>query len=461
MDSKKNMILNGPIYKVVLSLALPVMLSNLMQTLYNLADTYWVGQYEMIKGLEGELLSAIVLIFPAIGLTLALGAGVSAACISLISQYIGANREHKAKTVAGQALSFAFISSLFLGVVGAIVAPSIVRLLGAEGAVFQNGTTYLRIMLLGLPSVFLFFTFNAIKQAQGDTFTPMIFSLVSVIVNIILDPILMITFDMGIAGAAYATVLSRSVFIILAIISLFKDSKRHIKLDLHDLMFEKNIMNKIIKIALPASIGSGMTSVGFGVLNRFVISFGVPTLTAFGLGNRITGLILMPAMGIGNALGAIVGQNLGANNLKRVKQAVRASFFLSSGILIAGGILIFIYAEDIVLQFNNVPDIVAQATYYLKLIIATIPLMAAFSVLNGTFVGSGHTSLSLIISAGRLWGLRIPMILIFKTFTDLGTNSVWYSMILSNLIICLIGYGIYRSGIWETKITKDPKIKIA
>jgi len=461
MKNKKEMMLKAPMYKVVLAMALPVMMSNLMQTLYNLADTYWVGQYEMIKGFEGEMLSAIVLIFPAIGMLLALGTGISTACISLISQYIGANNEIHAKQVAAQALTFSFLASIILGIVGAIFTPNIVSLLGATDMVLENGITYLRLMMLGLPTIFLFFTFNSIKQAQGDTFSPMLFSILSVTLNIILDPIFMIVFDMGIAGAAIATILSRGLFITFAIASLFKDSKRHMKLDYHDLKLDKTIITHIFKIGFPASISSVMSSFGFGVLNRFVIGFGVSTLTAFGIGNRITGLILMPAMGIGSALGAIVGTNLGANNLKRAKQSVKVSFLLSSAILIAGGAIIFIFAENIVLQFNNVPEIVEQATWYLKLIIATIPLMAAFSVLNGTFIGSGHTGLSLLISAGRLWALRIPMIILFKQFTNLGTNSVWFAMIISNFVICIIGYVIYKSGVWETKIVKEPKVKVA
>lgn len=461
MNNKKEMMLKAPMYKVVLAMALPVMMSNLMQTLYNLADTYWVGQYEMIKGFEGEMLSAIVLIFPAIGMLLALGTGISTACISLISQYIGANNEIHAKQVAAQALTFSFIASIILGIIGAIFTPAIVSLLGATDMVLENGITYLRLMMLGLPTVFLFFTFNSIKQAQGDTFSPMLFSILSVTLNIILDPIFMIVFDMGIAGAAIATILSRGLFITFAIASLFKENKRHMKLDYHHLKLDKTIITHIFKIGFPASISSVMSSFGFGVLNRFVIGFGVSTLTAFGIGNRITGLILMPAMGIGSALGAIVGTNLGADNLKRAKQSVKVSFLLSSAILIAGGAVIFIFAENIVLQFNNVPEIVNQATWYLKLIIATIPLMAAFSVLNGTFIGSGHTGLSLIISAGRLWALRIPMIILFKQFTNLGTNSVWFAMIISNFVICIIGYAIYKSGIWETKIVKEPKVKVA
>jgi len=461
MKNKKEMMLKAPMVKVVLMMALPVMMSNLMQTLYNLADTYWVGQYEMMKGFEGEMLSAIILIFPAIGMLLALGTGISTACISLISQYIGSSNESHAKKVAAQALTFSFIASLILGVIGAIFTPQIVKLLGAEGAVLENGIIYLRLMMFGLPTVFLFFTFNAIKQSQGDTFSPMLFSILSVTLNIILDPILMIVLDMGIAGAAIATIFSRGIFIIFAIGSLFKESKRHMKLDYHDLKLDLTVIRQIFQIGLPASISSVMSSFGFGVLNNFVIGFGVPTLTAFGIGNRITGLILMPAMGIGSALGAIVGTNLGADNIPRAKSAVKVSFLLSSAILITGGAIIFSLAEPIVLQFNNVPEVVHQATIYLKLIIATIPLMAAFSILNGTFIGSGHTGLSLFISAGRLWLLRIPLIIIFKNFTNLGTNSVWYAMILSNLIICLIGYGIYKTGTWQTKIVKEPRVKVA
>ena len=461
MKNKKEMMLKAPMVKVVLTMALPVMMSNLMQTLYNLADTYWVGQYEMMHGFQGEMLSSIVLIFPAIGMLLALGVGISTACISLISQYIGANKDEMGKKVAAQALTFSFLVSIVLGILGAVATPTIVKLLGAEGEVLKNGIIYLRLMMFGLPTIFLFFTFNAIKQSQGDTFSPMLFSILSVTLNIILDPVFMIVFNWGIAGAAIATIFSRGIFILFAVGSLFKDSKRHMKLDFHDLKLNMTVIRHIFQIGFPASISSIMSSFGFGVLNNFVIGFGVPTLTAFGIGNRITGLILMPAMGIGNALGAIVGTNLGAENVKRAKQAVKVSFFLSSGILIAGGAIIFMNAKGIILQFNNVPAVVEQATIYLKLIVATIPLMAAFSVLNGTFIGSGHTKLSLFISAGRLWLLRIPLIVIFQRYTDLGTNSVWYAMILSNLIICIIGYIIYKTGVWETKIVKEPKVKVA
>lgn len=461
MKNRKEMILKAPILKVVLMMALPVMMSNLMQTLYNLADTFWVGQFEMLNSAQGELLSAMVLITPATWVLLTFSTGISTAIISLISQYIGVNKEKSAKRVAAQAITFSLITSVIIGTLGVMFTPQIVHLLGAEGEVFKNGVIYLRIMLFGLPTVFLFYTFNSIKHAQGDTFTPMLYSLLSVGLNIVLDPILMITLNMGIAGAAIATVFSRGIFVVFAITSLFKKSDRHVRLSFHDLKPDSQIIHQIIKIGLPASFSNTIASFGFGVLNRYVIAFGVTTLTAYGIGNKITELILMPVMGIGSALAAIVGTNLGAGNIRRARKSVKVSFYLSSGILLAGGAIIFINAETIVLQFNNMPDVINQATLYLKLIIATIPLMAGFSVLKNTFIGSGHTGLTLIISVGRLWFLRIPLIIILQRFTSLGTNSVWYAMILSNLIICIIGYIIYRTDIWETKVIKEPKVKVA
>ncbi len=452
MQNKKKLMLEGSILKAVIIISLPIMLSNLMQTLYNLTDTFWLGRYEIMYDFSGELIAAMVLIFPALSVLMALAVGISTACISLISQSIGANNEEYSKKIAAQAISFSFILSIIIGIIGYFSADGIMYLLGAKGNVYTYGSQYLKIMMLGMPTIFLFFSYNSIKQAQGDSFSPMIFSAISVILNIILDPIFMIVLKMGIEGAAYATVISRGLFIIFAVLSLFKESTKHFKLEIKDLKLDFELINDIIKVALPSSISSIMSSLGFSILGRMVISFGVATMTAFGIGNRIIGLILMPAMGIGSALASIVGANLGANNVDRAKKTVRTSFLISSSVLIIGGIFIYIFSEEIIRLFTNVPDIISQSVFYLKLTAATIPLMAAFSILNGVFIGSGHTKYSLFISAGRLWMLRIPMILISLYFTDLGSHSVYYAMALSNLIICIMGYMIYRTGKWEKKI---------
>lgn len=461
MKKRKDLMLSGSITKLVLTMAVPVMLSNLMQTLFDIADTFWIGQYEMIHGAQGEMLSAIILITPMLWVLLTLGSSISTASISLISQYIGIDKDERAREVAGQAISLSLICGLIIGILGFVFSNEIVALLGAKGNVLIYGSKYLKILMLGLPTVFLFFSYNSIKQAQGDTTMPMVFSFLSIGLNMILDPLLMIVFNMGIQGAAIATVFSRGLFVIFAIISLFKKSKRHMKLQLSDLKLDKYTLYLFAKIGLPASISKLIASFGFVMMNKFVLSYGVDTLTAFGIGSQITGLILMPASGIGSAISAIVGTNLGAGQIKRARSTVKVSFLMASGILLFGGLFIYINADKLVSLFNNNPNVIAQCSEFLKLTILAIPLMAGFTVLKNTFIGSGHTHLTLIISVGRLWGFRIPLILFFTHFTSIGPRSVWYSMILSNLFICIVGYFIFRSSLWEKKVIKEAKVKVA
>ncbi|RKD33933.1 MATE family efflux transporter [Thermohalobacter berrensis] len=449
---KRQLILKGKISKVILTLAGPIMANNLIQTLYNLADTYWVSR------LGSTEVAAITLIWPVIFLMMALGIGVSIASISLISQYIGSNNMEDAKKVAGQVISFSFIFSSVLGLIGALSAHYIVKAMGGEGILLEKSVTFLRIIFFGMPTLFIFFAFNSIKQGQGDTLTPMKYSAFSALLNIILDPIFIFTLNLGIGGAALATVLSRGIFSLYAVYRLFS-VKNGIRLKKDDLYLNKSVLTKLIKIGFPASIGQSTAAFGFIILNAFIIGFGEATMAAFGIGNRIVSLILMPAMGIGSSISTIVGQNLGADNVKRAKEAVKTSAILSTIILAIGGVIVFILSETIIGFFaKNDPIVFNQATYYLKLVIFTMPLMGFFQIFMGTFQGSGHTIMAMILTGGRLWCLRIPLIVLFKNFTDLGSKSVWFAMILSNALICLVGYGLYKSGKWERKVIKKTNI---
>lgn len=446
-EQRRNLILNGNMTKVIITLSLPIMLNNFIQTVYNLTDTYWISK------LGDTEMAAMTLVWPVIFFMLSLGMGVSIGGTALISQYTGSNRMDDAAKVAGQVISFSAIFSVILGIVGYFSASSIVSFMGAEGDLYNLAVEFLSIMFLGMPTMFIFFAFTAIKQGQGDTFTPMIYGGLSVAFNMILDPVFIFVFDLGIGGAAIATVTSRGIFSIYAIYRLFL-SKQGIHLKRSHLLWNKNVLLKLINVAWPSSIGQSTAALGFIVLNIFIISFGESTMAAFGVGNRITSLILMPAMGIGNALATIVGQNLGADNISRAKKAVKTSVFLTTIVLILGGSIIFSIAGNVISQFTNNPVVYEQGTYYLKLIVAGIPLMGFFQIFVGVFQGSGHTIMAMIIMMGRLWGLRIPLIVLFKNFTNLGTNSVWYAMILSNLIICFVGYGLYMTGSWQKKVIK-------
>ncbi|MCM1990000.1 MATE family efflux transporter [Oceanirhabdus seepicola] len=423
------------------------MVSNLIQTLYNLIDTYWVSK------LGGTDLAAMSLVWPMSFLMIAIGVGFSVAGASLISQYIGAKNYEKAKKVIGNLLIISAVLSIVLGAVGYFAAPTILKLYNLNNEVYIRALGYIQIIFMGLPTMFFMFVFNSIKQGEGDTVSPMIFGGISVAMNIILDPIFIFVFDMGIEGAAWATVISRGIIAFISIASLFF-CKGPLRLERGDLKKDGAVILKIVKVGLPSSLGQSMSALGFMVLNGFIISFGDNIMAAFTVGNRINSLVLMPAMGIGSSLAAIVGQNLGADNVKRAKKAIWESVKICTIFMVIGGIIVFIFSNDVVKIFADNPDIIEPGTYYLKLICMSLPLVGYFQIFIGTFQGSGHTLSAMIIMMGRLWLLRIPMIILLTRFEALGEKAIWFSMVGSNFFICLIGLGIFMTGNWQKKIIK-------
>ena len=453
-NNKRNMILKGNMVRLILTLSAPIMINNSIQTIYNLADTYWVSR------IGDTQIAAITLVWPIIFLMISIGIGISIAGTAIISQYIGAGLLEKAEIVAGQVISISFLISAAIGFPSAYFASSIVSAIGGTGELLSEATSYLQVIFIGLPMMFLFFSFTTIKQGQGDTLTPMKYGALSLLLNIILDPIFIFVFGLGVKGAAMATVLSRGLFAIYAIYKLFINDDID-SITINKKLLKPNIIDskKLLSVAIPSSVGQATEAFGFTILTMFVLSFGESTVAAFGITNRINSLILMPAMGIGTALATIVGQNIGADNIKRSKQAVKTSALLSTVFLGVGGIIILLSADNLIGLFTNNDEVLSQGTYFLKLITLALPLMGFYRVFIGTFQGSGHTVLSMMLMTSRLWVFRIPLVVILKNATYLGEKSIWFAMILSNVLICLISFGMYLTGMWQKKVIHDNKFK--
>ncbi len=448
ISQKRNFILNGNMRKVIITLALPVMLNNFIQTIYNLTDTFFVSR------LGTTQIAAIQFVWPIIFFMMSVGGGIAIAATSLISQYIGADEKEMAKRVAGQILLFSAIFSVVVGIIGYAYTPTILKLMGAKGELYSEALIFLRIMLAGGPTMFLMFAYNAIRNGLGDTYSPMRLGAMSVITNVILDPIFIFSFKWGIAGAAYATVLSRGIFGIFAVYTLFS-KHQEISLTRKHIKFDKEIMGDLLHLGIPSSLGQSTEAIGFMVLNAFIISFGEATLTAFAIGNQINSLILMPSIGIASAITTVVGQNIGADNIQRAKLAVKTSIKLAIVFLSIAAIPLLVFAGKIIRIFSSDISVITQGTEYLTLITLSIPLVAIFQCFVGTFQGSGHTRIAMIMLMARLWILRLPVIILLKIYTDFGSSLIWYSMIGSNFVICIVGYMIYKSGIWEKRVINN------
>ncbi len=446
-QNNSELIQKGDMYKVLLTLSIPIMINSIIQTLYNLVDGIWVSKISSVH------FAATSFVWPINFLFIALGMGLSVAGTSLLSQLLGAGKIKEAKEYTNQLM----VSSLFLSIVfmiiGVITSSYIIKLMGGEGEFANLANTYLRISFLDLPFLFLYFNINSIMNAQGNTVTPTILSAVSALINVVLDPIFIFTLNMGISGAAWATVLSRVVLALWGIKIIFNENN-NLKPNFRKFKFNKNILKEIIRVGLPASIGQTGASIGFMFLNGFIVSYGTATLAAFGMVNRVTNLVMQPAMGVGAALTAVVGQNLGSNQLDRATESfIKASrIALSIGIL--GGTLIFIFNKQMVnffIQSKDEPEVIMQSMTYMKYVAFSMPLMGMFSVFQGIFQGSGNTKYSMAMEVGRLWAIRLPMILIFKNFSNFGPSGIWFSMSVSNLIVCLYGLWVYKTYGWNRK----------
>ena len=452
--NKSEIILKGSMIKVILSLSLPIMAGNLIQTFYNLTDTFFVSK------LGTSQMAAMQITFPLIFLMLSLGAGLSIGGIALISQYIGADKKRDARKIAGQLITASILASFIVSILGYLFAEKILLLMNAEGDLLKYSTQFIKIMFLGAPTMFITFAFNGIKQGEGDTLTPMAVSAGSVLLNIALDPLFIFTFDLGIQGAALATVLSRALFNIVALYILFSKKHNTLKIKAKDLKINKLYLDQIVHVGLPAAIGQGTTALGFAVLNGFVIAYGEAVVTAFAIGNRLSSLIFMPAMGIGGALATIIGQNMGAGNIKRANKAFVTSGILAASIMALSGFIMFFFTESLVGIFTEDAYIISEGSYYLKMILLTVPLFGFFNCLTGLFQGSGHTISAMAINMGRLWLLRIPMVLMLRFFNINDPKFVWYAMIISNIIIVAVGMIMYKSGKWKTPVIKRKKVEI-
>lgn len=447
-DQRRELITKGSLTKAIYSLSLPIIINNLIQTMYNLTDTFYVSK------LGETALAAMQITYPMVFFMLSLAMGLSIGGIALISQYIGAQDEKKARVVSGQILTASLIASVAMGVLGYIFSGKILALMGATGQLHQLATQFLSTLFLGAPTVFIVFAFNGIKQGQGDTMTPMIVSALAVVTNIILDPIFIFTLGYGIKGAAYATILSRSIFNIVAIAMLFSKRFNRLKIELSDLKLQKKYIAKIVEVGLPAAVSQATTSIGFTVMNGFVLAFGEAIVNAFAIGNRISSIIFMPGMGIGGALSTIVGQNIGAGNVDRADQAFKTSTWHASLLVSVASVIMFPFTAGLVSIFTDDAYIISEGSYYLRMILLTIPLFGIFNCLIGLFQGSGHTMSALFLNLGRLWVLRIPMLMAIRALGIDNPKFIWYAMIISNIIIVAVGYLLYRSGKWRTPVIK-------
>lgn len=454
MGNKKSnieFITNGNITDVIFKLSIPLMISNLIKTLYGITDGIYVAQ------ISSEDYAATSFTWPVLYLFIAVGLGVSVAATSLMSQRLGARKLKDCSIYAVHTLILTTVLGVIFSILGVITAPFIVRWMGATGSFEYKSYIFLAINSVGLLFDMIFFGYQSILNSQGRTKSMTIISTISSVTNVVIDPFFIFDnvlgisgLNMGLAGAAWATVLSKVLLVVFAIIVVKKESE--IEVSFKNFKLDMGIIKHIFSIAIPASLGSSGEAIGFTVLNGFIQSYGTTTLAAFSMGNRLSDIFNQGAIGIGMALTSITGQNIGAGKKERSKDIFKRANIIITFFSLASAIIILLFKDQLLSIFikdRSDIELWRQASEYMYFSAIITFFMGYFSAINGFFQGVGKTKLTMYLSLARLWVLRLPLIMILKSLTNLGSTGIWISMLVSNALTVIVGFIIYKRGRWE------------
>lgn len=449
----RELILHGNMVHAILSLAIPVVINSFLQTMYNLTDTYWLGQIGTAQ------LAAINLVSPVQNIIINFGGGITVAGSVLVTQFIGAGKKEEALKMANQIFAAAMIFALVCSSLCFLATPGIVTWLGADPETYRHSLIYLRVVIWDMPFLFTVNLFSAIHQAQGDTVRPMFLNLGGIILNLILDPLFIMGLKLGAGGAAAATLFAKMVPAIAALVLLTRP-KQEIHISRKYMHFEREKLKLILKIGLPAAVGGSTMQLGFLLMSRNVYAYGTQAMAAYGIGNKVNSLITLPSNGIGSATATIVGQNIGARQQDRAEQGYKISMRISVVFLFLGGMILSRgpISTTIVSIFSDDTQVIAMAADFLSIMAFWCFTNGVYNSTMGLFQGTGHTEVTMAVDASRLWVFRFLTLWVCGKVLHMGVRSVWYSVVVSNGISAVILYLLYRLDIWKkAKINLKPE----
>jgi putative MATE family efflux protein len=448
----------GDLKRPMVALAWPIIVTELLQVAYNLADTFWLGRYST------DALAAISLAFPLIFLFISVGGGFTVAGSTLVAQYTGAESEGSAGTVAGQTLSFITLIAVTVGALGFLLTgPMLSGLPSSPGTgadVIPLAGEYMEVFFLGLPFLFGFFVFSALMRGYGNTRAPMVVMGVSVLVNVVIDPILIFGWfgapELGVQGAALATIVSRGIATVIGVYILFGTSAGP-SVSVADFRPKLEYVAQIVRIGVPSAVEQSATALGFITLTVMVISFAPEVVAAYGLGNRLTSLIFLPALGLGRATNTIVGQNLGARKPERAERAVYLAASVGAGVMVVAGVVAYLLAEPIVSVFVGTTGADAEATVrfsveYVRIRAIEFGFIGVLQVVLGAYRGAGNTKTALAFSLVALWLGRVPIVYLLSFEYGFAETGIWIGMAAGQIIGAILAAAWFTRGTWKESV---------
>jgi putative efflux protein, MATE family len=446
---------DGSIPKSLFYLSFPIVVTNLLQVGYNLADTFWLGRYST------EALAAISLGFPLVYLFISLGLGFTVAGSVLVAQHTGADEPERAEYAASQTVSLTLLAGAGLGALGFVFVSDLLRVFGASQTVLTLATEYMEVISLGLPFLFGFTVFIALMRGAGDTVTPMLVMLGTVVLNVAIDPLLIFGVGplppMGVEGAAVATVVSRGSAMVVGFWLMLRGA-HGIRIHPRQMVPDLEYSRTLVRIGVPASVENTGRAVSINAVLLIVTLFSTPVVAAFGVGIRVFSMVFMPAIAIDRGVETMTGQNIGAGRADRVvatnRFAAKASFLILSAL----GVLTFVFAPEIIRLFDDSPAVVAEGATFLRWIAPTFGFVGVLRAYSGGFRGAGKTLTAAAIAVVLFGFVRLPIAYVASQglvpvdvwlFSSPTPSGIWLAFPVSGIVAAAVATVWFELGNWR------------
>ncbi len=444
----------GPPLKLLFFFALPMVAGNVFQQLYNMVDTAVVGKF-----VGEDAVAAVGSSFPIVFLAVAVAAGLSMGCNVVVSQLFGAGRIHELKTTVATALITLGAVGLVLMLLGTLLAGPLLELLGTDPDIMADSRLYLQIYFGGAVFLFLYNTLNGIYNALGDSRTPLVFLIAASLGNIFLDLLFVIRFGMGVAGVAWATLMSQGACALVSLaVMVFRmkrlplePGKQGVKLPLYNI----TAVRRILKIGLPSMFQQSLVSLSMMFMQGLVNSYGKVFVAGYTAATKIDTLAMMPNMNFSNAMSSYTAQNIGAGKYERVWEGLKAILFMVAVFSAVITLAIFLFGSQLLGLFLDPGDTSGALSYglsYMRTVSVFYILMGVLFVCNGTLRGAGDMTSFTVASVANLFS-RVALAYGLARF--LGEGSIWWSIPMGWLIGSVVALLRVKSGKWMRGTVAD------
>jgi putative MATE family efflux protein len=441
-------LVNGPVASTLWKLAIPLTFGFVINAVHS-----WINMF-FVSRLGSDVIAALGVADQVNFVIFTLGSGFCIGTGIVVARRIGEDRRSQASVVATQAFSFMAIYATVVAAIVALVLPLLLHAMRLPAPVMENAETYLLTLLLGFPASLLIFQVNASVRSTGNTVFPMVVLTITALLNVMLDPLLIFGMlglpALGLKGAAIATVTAQWIGAILSAAVMFS-GRLNLRLHGLTLRFDRELIGSIFRLGVPASMQGLSVSLCRVLLIALANQFGTAAAAAYTLGLRVDVIVFMPIFATGIAIETLVSQNIGAGRLERVKEFRDTAIRHLGAVILAMGAIIFVIARPIAEIFSDDPEVIGLTVSYLHIAVFGYLFFVVGQSATRSLSGAGHALRSMLIIAGTLFIVQLPLAYLLALETTLRVTGVFLAITISYLVFAIVGTWSIRGRQWMMK----------